>query len=374
MKRTLREIRSLIRSVILETVRDDADEFIKNGCWLTGEDFLKVTALDPKVHKQRDTETFTVFRTLEDFPKDYIHYELSRLVPVTPFIIANTIKKSEIDVTIEDGVFDQNGQVISFIMPSDDPVRLKVVDQMVEEMVKRCRLLMKGNDRLGIKRTKIECVTIPSSRSSLATEIAEKVSASLGLNFVNLLGKIDNADELVIDEEEFERSCWDDPETRRWRKDEETIQTLRDLLESALKTARSRLKREKSLSIADAFPISLRRHFNIQKISDEGKKMLPSLTGKTVLIIDDNVATGVTSAHIEKILKDEDVNSITMGGYYVAPKSTQARTQKAIENRQRNTDARRARQEKTGSVIQKSVKKKSHDLAPIEITKKFVSQ
>lgn len=154
---------------------------------------------------------------------------------------------------------------------------------------------------------RVAAVAYADSRSDMASFIAEAVAKRLGVPLVKALVKNTDPGKIKINADRFARWAAGKPEAE--------VESFRDQLETNLRTLQNKAKAGKAVSIAGDIDVKRREFF--RGIHDVVPGTLDSVKGN-VLVVDDNVDSGMTFVDIEAVLKDfQGVTPLFAAGFRI---------------------------------------------------------
>jgi adenine/guanine phosphoribosyltransferase-like PRPP-binding protein len=160
----------------------------------------------------------------------------------------------------------------------------------------------------GAKKSRVDAVACADSRSPMAQELAQRVSAILNVPFIkDAFKKTNDPTSLKIDEEMF------DAYANRHRNEPEKIARMRKYLESELKTLKNKAQKSEYISIADHGEIKHREYFKGFHLP-QAEEVLDM---KRLLIIDDNIDKGATMRDLASIAKSLGIEPIMAAGFRI---------------------------------------------------------
>lgn len=166
------------------------------------------------------------------------------------------------------------------------------------------------------KNMKIDEVMSVDSTYGMSLELAERVAAGLGVPLVRKAEKETDPGKLDVDGEALDRWLTVVAPKSAAEKGEDLAayiaKTLKYLDNDKRSLRNAVLKQKRKPSIARDLPVSRRKFWNLYK-------EIEAMGAKHVLVVDDNVSSGATSAHVGNRLRAAGAEPFFAVGYFYAP-------------------------------------------------------
>lgn len=235
--------------------------------------------------------TFVAFEQRKAFPS---HSPIAKVAKVHGF------KPADVGAFLKKGIDVPKGGKTRFV--GDERTRSRFLGAMADRIARR------------FKGVAIDEVMPIDSTYGMSVELGAMVAERLGVPFRRKVEKEDNAEKIAVDDDAL--SHWvanvapRSAEAAGVPYDDYVLRTLYDLDRDG-KTFKSAVGRKTVASIARHLPHARRKFWNLfKRVEAEGSKR--------VLVIDDNVASGATNAHVAKRMRAAGIEPLFAVGYYYA--------------------------------------------------------